>query len=355
VTTDFKFYNPEQPIPPEVESVYDEVATQLFALRLMITRGAGHKALGRVLADFETYRPTEVLAFPDDLWAARYGMKGDALKSFKESAGAAEQLHSELTAKGIAVLVAGSLSYPRQLTSSLRSQTPPVLFALGDLNLIRVPGVGFCGSRNASVRALGAVTACASDLAHRSINVISGYAKGVDITAHKSSLAAGGFTTIVLAEGINHFRLKVDLDVTNANDLLVISQFPPSLPWNVGNAMLRNRTICSLSDAMVVVESQLDGGTFAAGQAALAIGRPLYVIDFGEEGPNAPGNRYFLDHGARPLRRTRMGQPSTSGLINDAIRQATLDEKRKEAYAQVLAEDEELQHSLRPSEALKLF
>ena len=67
--------------------------------------------------------------------------------------------------------------------------------------------------------------------------------------------------------------------LTEANSV-VVSEFPPKLPWSVGNAMQRNRTICGLVHAMIVIEAGTTGGTWAAGQAALELGVPLFVLDF---------------------------------------------------------------------------
>jgi DNA processing protein len=109
-------------------------------------------------------------------------------------------------------------------------------------------------------------------------------------------------TTLVLAEGILHFRVKRDLeDLLDTKNSLVISEFPPRLGWIARNAMQRNRTICGLSDVVIAVESGMTGGTFAAGQTALELMRPFFVVDYPTPMPSAAGNRYFLGNGARAL------------------------------------------------------
>lgn len=55
---------------------------------------------------------------------------------------------------------------------------------------------------------------------------------------------------------------------------------------------------------MVVIESGTSGGTFEAGKAALRLKVPLFVADYAEPAASAAGNVYFLNHGARPLRRS---------------------------------------------------
>ena len=68
--------------------------------------------------------------------------------------------------------------------------------------------------------------------------------------------------------------------------------------------MQRNRTVCGLSDALVVVEAGVSGGTFEAGKLALRLKMPLFVVDYAEPASSAAGNTYFLARGARALRRS---------------------------------------------------
>lgn len=323
----YEFPGPYDDRPvPEVVSVFDGPAAQVLVVRLLITRGIGGRTIAKVVADLDTFDPATFSDFPDELFETRYGMQAETIAAFRATEVHARQLLHELSRDGVAVLIAGSRDYPSQLAATLAIGAPPVLFALGDLTLLTAPGVGFCGSREASARALAAVSDCARQLVTQNVNVISGYAKGVDMAAHRAAVEAGGSTTIVLAEGISRFRLKQDLQDAGDSQLLVLSQFSPRSTWSVGNAMARNWTICALADAMVVVESQMTGGTFAAGEAALELKRPLYVIDYGER--SAPGNIYFIAKGAKPLRRTRQGTPAAEHLLADARRQATMDEYR---------------------------
>jgi DNA processing protein len=65
--------------------------------------------------------------------------------------------------------------------------------------------------------------------------------------------------------------------------------------------MARNSIIFGLSRALVVIEAGERGGTLAAGHGALKMGRPVLVVDFGNDNTPA-GNRILLDAGAEPVR-----------------------------------------------------
>ncbi len=143
---------------------------------------------------------------------------------------------------------------------------------------------------------------CSEYLSKNQINVVSGYAKGIDITAHQAALESGGTTTFVLAEGILNFKPKKQVqEYLDDNNYLVISEFWPQTRWFVNNAMQRNQTICALSNVLVLIEAAEEGGSFAAGEKTLEIGRPLVAVDFNEDLPQHQGNKYFLSKGAVPL------------------------------------------------------
>ncbi|MBI2692593.1 MAG: DNA-processing protein DprA [Solirubrobacterales bacterium] len=177
------------------------------------------------------------------------------------------------------------------------SSPPPILFAHGNLALLNAPGIGMCGSRNVSDRGLHAAAVCAQRAARQDLSVISGYARGVDMAGHVEVLRSGGATVIVLAEGIDRFRLKQGLrDVFDWSRVLVLSQFAPKAAWSPGNAMSRNGIIAALGRVLVVVDAGLTGGTIDAGRQGLATGRRVIAIDYSNETPS--GSRQLIAEGA---------------------------------------------------------
>jgi DNA processing protein len=176
--------------------------------------------------------------------------------------------------------------------------------------------VGFCGSRHATDRAIRFTARVAEALAARGVNVVSGYASGVDTAAHTAALRAHGMTTIVLPEGILQFRMKRELcEQDEPSGYLVISEFPPRLPWAAHNAMQRNTTICGLSDAVIAVEAGERGGTFEAGRTALQLGMPLFVVDYSEPSASTPGSSRLLRGGANPIKADDDGPLDLDGLL----------------------------------------
>jgi len=83
-----------------------------------------------------------------------------------------------------------------------------------------------------------------------------------------------------------------------------------------GLSMTRLAQEAGLSQAMIIIESGLEGGTFEAGKTALELGAPLFCVEYSEPFPSAAGNPYFLQHGAFSLRRSRSGQPNLAKVIS---------------------------------------
>lgn len=294
---------------------------EFIAFCLQAAPGVGISTLRTILARItrEGLEPDALLRLDDHELLSRFGLKPSAIDALRNPRSETLAIWQKLEEQSIKILVLGQPGYPERLLSLLGDTSPPILFLLGELDLFRRRAVGFCGSRRASTKGLGVANACASLLAQQQINVISGYAHGVDLAAHRAALEAGGTTTVVLAEGILHFKVKGELrGLVSKGDfsrLSVVSEFPPGLSWRAHNAMVRNRTICGLSHAMVVIESGSEGGTFEAGKAALELGEPLFCVEYSETPPEAAGNPYFLRHGAQSLRRSRNGEPNLTKLL----------------------------------------
>lgn len=198
-------------------------------------------------------------------------------------------------------------SYPVNLKSLLKLNTPPVLSMIGNINLLSNRTVGFSGSRKVSEKGVAITKDCVEQLSQeKDISIVSGYAKGVDKEAHYTALASGGSTIIILPNGISSFYVRQELkDVWDWDRVLVISEYLPKDKWSVSRAMNRNNTIIGLSDIMVVVEAGLTGGSLDAGLRTLEDNKPLYVPLYSDYPESALGNKVLLERGAKCIRRSR--------------------------------------------------
>jgi len=202
--------------------------------------------------------------------------------------------------RNIQEILVNTTQYPQRLKNILGENAPHRLYLWGNLDLLNMPSIGFCGSRNVSDRGLQVTSDIAQQAVKEGWVVISGHAKGVDTTAHVTALENGGTTIIVIAEGIEKFRLRQEIKrIARPENILIISEFPPQSTWNVGYAMQRNKTIVALSNAMMLIESRTEGGTFDAGKQALNLNIPLFVAEYANQNNDNAGNAYFLKRGAK--------------------------------------------------------
>lgn len=286
--------------------------SELGYLQLHTAQGIGAATMRRVLARLDETETSldDFLRLSSGEQVEDFGLAPRQAEALGAARAEAERIRADLQQRGVSLLTKASPEYPSRLRQRLGDSAPPILYVWGNLRLFRKQAVGFCGARDVSDQGLEVARDCASQLADWGWTVVSGGARGVDAATHHAALEAGGSTIIVLPAGILSHNLRRALKrLVTKQRTLIISEFAPTAPWSVANAMERNRTICGLSAALVVIESGTSGGTFAAGQLALRLNTPLFVADYAEPTASAAGNAYFLGRGAYPLRRsTESGQ-----------------------------------------------
>jgi DNA protecting protein DprA len=297
----------------------EEMATEMASLlRLMCIKGIGPRSLSKLLdrLDQQGLSLTEFLNLEAETIVAGFGLNEEQASAIVSDDGTAAQLAQRLEENGVRTVLRSDDLYPDHLKTVLQDKTPPVLFLAGSTDVLQGLAIGFCGARDASADGLQAAESFAGAVARQKLLVVSGHAQGIDETAHRAALEAGGTTAFVLCEGILQFRPRPSIAEFMSEDrFVVISEFPPKLPWSVAGAMQRNRTICGLSQALIVIEAGTNGGTWEAGLEALRLGIPLFVIDYAEPAPSAQGNPLLLKRGGEALPFVPGNQPDLSPLL----------------------------------------
>jgi len=294
-------------------------ASAFDLMTLLDAPGVGPSRVRKLLKKWKS-QPDSSLMDEDLLCEALTPSQLEALPKSRERI---RRHWDQLQEKNVKVLSVVDLDYPASLRRTLGDDVPPLLLCIGNLDLLNSPSVGFCGSRDASEKGARTAYDSAALLTREDLNIVSGYAAGVDLSAHHAALASGGTTTIVLAEGVLRFRVKKQLkDEWDSTRTLIVSEFGPNLPWSVSHAMQRNRTICGLSLALVLIEARATGGSVQAGRDCLRLGLPLFAAVYEGSPETATGNDELLHLGARRLMKSRAtGLPNIRPIL-DAVRQA---------------------------------
>ncbi|MFF7205835.1 DNA-processing protein DprA [Streptomyces sp. NPDC008141] len=170
----------------------------------------------------------------------------------------------------------GEGEWPTQL-DDLGDARPVGLWVRGrpDLRKWALRSVAVVGARACTPYGAHMAAGLASGLAERGWVVVSGAAFGVDGSAHRGALAAGGATVAVLACGVNvaYPRGHTELLGRIAEQGLVVGELPPSDHPTPSRFILRNRVIAALTRGTVVVEAEYRSGSLATARSAQRLGR----------------------------------------------------------------------------------
>ena len=199
--------------------------------------------------------------------------------------------------------------YPKSVIENMQDNAPPILYCRGYLPLLNTKGVSIVGSRDVDGFTIMLTKNIASKLAESGLNVTSGYAKGVDTSAHLGALEAGGTTTMILSFGVNHISIKKEMrELDWEKNSLFVTQFAPYEKFSGQNAMIRNKLVCAMSKAIVVMASGPEkdslgkmSGTFDAAKAALKMNIPVFVLSPDILKPTPQGNIDLIKIGAIPF------------------------------------------------------
>jgi len=128
---------------------------------------------------------------------------------------------------------------------------------------------------------------------------------GVDATAHRVCLEAGGKTIAVLGCGLNRTiptgQEKLRQDISQ-NGGLIISELEPehqAFPWTF---VRRNRIIAGLSQAVLVIEAGLKSGALITARRAFELKRPVLAVPGPILQQSSAGCNWLIQQGAKLVR-----------------------------------------------------
>ena len=274
-----------------------------FWFQLFKTRGIGAKTLASVaeILEKENLDP-EILPCGHNDLSARSPELAKILKGkiCTENSEEVSEQYGALKSHGVDIIYPGHPDFPPQLL-----EISPVLFTKGQQKRLRSDSITIVGARDVSDKGIRITRNLSGELVDNGINIVSGYAEGVDLEAHLGALAAGGTTTLVLSDGIKQLRQKSAFKKFNWDrDVLAVSQFDPDAKRHLWYALARNQLICGLSRAVVVIESGPEqdangkmSGTFYTAKAALDMNLPLFVVNPGCFDNPPKGNADLIELG----------------------------------------------------------
>ena len=148
-----------------------------------------------------------------------------------------------------------SENYPLHLRKRLGLDSPGVLWARGDLNLLQQPMVALVGSRELRKENWQFATEAGRQAALQGYVLVSGNARGADRTAQESCLEAGGKVISVVADELWKQPMR--------ENMLYLSEMDYEEAFSSQRALSRNRIIHALGIVTFVAQSSFHkGGTW---------------------------------------------------------------------------------------------
>ena len=138
------------------------------------------------------------------------------------------------------------------------------------------------GSRNMSNYGKNVVWDFVPRLVKAGVAIVAGLAEGVDEESQKAALKTGGTTIGVLGFGImkiaDFSNKKLCKEIVDSQKGFLVSPFDPHTTATKWTFLERNRLIAALSDALLVIEATQRSGCISTVEAALELGKEVYVV-----------------------------------------------------------------------------
>lgn len=205
----------------------------------------------------------------------------------------------------IKTLFLGDPNYPKTL--SFCPDAPLVLFYKGDIAFKDQKIISIVGTRANNAYGRKICQQLIEELQPIHPIIVSGFAYGIDIIAHKQALKLGLSTIACMGHGLN--QLYPSEHQKYAKKVLenggFVSDFTTADTFDRKNFLIRNRLIAGLAHATVIVQSDYKGGSMNTANYAHQYNRELFAFPGPVDQP--------LHRGCHQLIKTQQAQLISNG------------------------------------------
>jgi DNA processing protein len=178
----------------------------------------------------------------------------------------------------IDVLYYQDIKYPDRLKHCIDS--PILMFTSGSMDLNNRKIISIVGTREITSYGTEFCKKLIEDLAPLNPIIVSGFAYGVDIVAHKAAMDYQLQTVGVIAHGLNQVYPKVHKKYVakmEENGGFMTEYWSTSNPEKE-NFVKRNRIVAGMSEATIVIESAEKGGSLITANLANDYNRDVFAV-----------------------------------------------------------------------------
>jgi len=242
----------------------------------------GYNAVkARALADMFPVL-SELFELDKDSLEALFGQNSEYVTMLKDRSilqGAAQEVEWAASRK-IRIMCITDPDYPARLKEC--EDAPVVLFYRGNASLDPVRCISIVGTRKVTtygMKMCRRIVEAFATLRDKPL-IVSGLALGVDICAHRAALNCGLETVGVMATGLDTIypsTHRSDAVRMIAQGGLITDFWRSAAPSKI-NFLRRNRIIAGLCDALILIESDTEGGGMVTARMADSYSRTLFAL-----------------------------------------------------------------------------
>jgi len=271
----------------------------LLIQALLLLKGVNRKTV------YKLYKSSLLAKSDDELFQTLYKYFNNrniyfTIEDFNNKIKQAEQIFHNAQNNNIEVISIADKIYPSRFRNV--DDPPVILFYKGDLSHFEKGiNIAVIGTREPSSHGAKIAERLGKHFAEKGCNVISGLAIGCDTFAHRGCLIGGGKTLAVLPGGLDIIYPSSNREL--AEHILksggaLVSEYPPRVKPFRSYYVDRDRLQSAFSEAIVVVETDIKGGTMHTVEFAKNQRRILAVYKHPEKyllEPKCQGNIRLLN------------------------------------------------------------
>jgi DNA processing protein len=217
---------------------------------------------------------------------------------------------------------------PNQFPKRLQeiSDPPKILYIKGEIPPEDYKWLCVVGSRKYSPYGKATCEKLIEGLRGLPVVIVSGLALGIDSIAHRAALKNNLKTVGVPGSGLNQDVLYPSSSKILAEEIInskgaLISEFEPSFRATRWSFPQRNRIMAGLSDAILVIESEIKSGTLITSRLATEYNRDVFAVPGSIFSDTSEGPHMLIRKGALAIDsvatlREALGFPDSSSSDN---------------------------------------
>jgi DNA processing protein len=243
--------------------------------------------------------------------------------------------------------------YPKRLLNCY--DAPTLLFYKGTANLNHPKILSIVGTRNCTDYGRHFTEKLIEELTDEDVLIVSGLALGIDSVAHKAALKNNLPTVGVVGHGIERIYPASNTGLAKdmvKNDGGLLTEFFSDVKPDKHNFPLRNRIVAGMSDATLVIETDVKGGSMITAKLADSYNKDVFALPGRTTDKKSSGCNHLIKHNKAILLTNAQDLLEVMGWSR---KEATAKKKtQRELFIELTAEEKTIVQLLQEKETIHI-